>query len=206
MLATPELSDHNLLMASRYKKKPAPPSHDRICNHVGCDEPGDHPAPKSPQEMNDTKWFCMAHIREYNRAWNFFKGMSADEIEAYQHSTNTWHRPTWTMGVNGGGDNRVVYTMNGAHDDFGLFASARSRFDFTQGPKVYQEPKITGPVKKALETMNLAPNTPAKDIKFRYKELAKRFHPDLNGGSKTAEETLKNINLAYSLLVSSCYA
>ncbi len=37
-------------------------------------------------------------------------------------------------------------------------------------------------------------------VKAKYKELAKRHHPDRNGGDKQAEETLKTINLAYATL------
>ncbi len=35
-------------------------------------------------------------------------------------------------------------------------------------------------------------------MKTRYKELAKRHHPDANGGDRAAEERLKTINLAYA--------
>ena len=35
-------------------------------------------------------------------------------------------------------------------------------------------------------------------MKTRYKELAKRHHPDANGGDRDAEERLKTINLAYA--------
>ncbi|MDP9096495.1 MAG: DnaJ domain-containing protein, partial [Pseudomonadota bacterium] len=35
-------------------------------------------------------------------------------------------------------------------------------------------------------------------LKARYKELAKRHHPDANGGDRAAEERLKTINLAYA--------
>jgi len=37
-------------------------------------------------------------------------------------------------------------------------------------------------------------------VKSRYHELAKRHHPDANGGSRDAEERLKTINLAYATL------
>jgi curved DNA-binding protein CbpA len=38
------------------------------------------------------------------------------------------------------------------------------------------------------------------DVKARYKELAKRHHPDANGGDRKAEERLKTINLAYAAI------
>ena len=37
-------------------------------------------------------------------------------------------------------------------------------------------------------------------MKTRYKELAKRHHPDANGGDRAAEERLKTINIAYATL------
>ena len=46
--------------------------------------------------------------------------------------------------------------------------------------------------------MGLAWPTTLDAVKSRYKELAKRHHPDANGGSRDAEERLKIINLAYA--------
>jgi len=40
----------------------------------------------------------------------------------------------------------------------------------------------------------------AAGLRDRYKELAKRLHPDSTGGDKAAEERMKDINRAYSLL------
>ena len=40
--------------------------------------------------------------------------------------------------------------------------------------------------------------TTLDEVKARYKELAKRHHPDANGGDRDAEERLKAINLAYA--------
>jgi curved DNA-binding protein CbpA len=38
------------------------------------------------------------------------------------------------------------------------------------------------------------------EIKARYKQLAKRLHPDANGGDTRAEEQLKKVNEAYATL------
>ena len=38
------------------------------------------------------------------------------------------------------------------------------------------------------------------ELKARYHALAKRHHPDANGGDRGAEERLKSINLAYAAL------
>jgi len=53
----------------------------RLCDREGCDEPGDRPAPKSPN--NPDRWyFCETHAAEYNRNWNYFEGLSAEEAAA----------------------------------------------------------------------------------------------------------------------------
>ncbi|MCW3835604.1 J domain-containing protein [Sphingomonas canadensis] len=50
----------------------------RMCDRDGCDKPGDRPAPKSPNSRE--RWyFCEAHAAEYNRNWNYFEGLTAEE-------------------------------------------------------------------------------------------------------------------------------
>jgi len=50
----------------------------RLCDREGCDKPGDRPAPKSPNSRE--RWyFCEEHAAEYNRNWNYFEGLSAEE-------------------------------------------------------------------------------------------------------------------------------
>jgi hypothetical protein len=53
----------------------------RICDRHGCDQPGDRPAPKSPNSPE--RWyFCQEHAGEYNRNWNYFEGLSAEDAAA----------------------------------------------------------------------------------------------------------------------------
>ncbi len=50
----------------------------RLCDREGCDKPGDRPAPKSPNSPE--RWyFCEEHAGEYNRSWNYFEGLTAEE-------------------------------------------------------------------------------------------------------------------------------
>lgn len=53
----------------------------RLCDRHGCEEPGDRPAPKSPNSP-DRWYFCERHAAEYNRGWNYFEGLSAEEAAA----------------------------------------------------------------------------------------------------------------------------
>ena len=50
----------------------------RLCDRHGCSEPGDRPAPKSPNSR-DRWYFCETHAAEYNRNWNYFEGLTAEE-------------------------------------------------------------------------------------------------------------------------------
>lgn len=53
----------------------------RMCDRHGCDQPGDCPAPKSPNSPE--RWyFCPEHAGEYNRNWDYFAGLSAEEAAA----------------------------------------------------------------------------------------------------------------------------
>jgi hypothetical protein len=50
----------------------------RLCDREGCTEPGDRPAPKSPNKPE--RWyFCERHAAEYNKNWNYFEGLTAEE-------------------------------------------------------------------------------------------------------------------------------
>jgi hypothetical protein len=50
----------------------------RLCDRHGCEEKGDCPAPKSPN--NPEKWiFCQRHAAEYNSKWDYFEGLDKEE-------------------------------------------------------------------------------------------------------------------------------
>ncbi|HJQ15528.1 MAG TPA: J domain-containing protein [Allosphingosinicella sp.] len=53
----------------------------RLCDRHGCEKPGRHPAPKSPNHP-DRWYFCEDHAAEYNRRWNYFEGLSAEDAAA----------------------------------------------------------------------------------------------------------------------------
>src|SRR3546814_14331358 len=57
----------------------------RLCDRDGCGEAGDRPAPKSPN--NPERWyFCEAHAAEYNRGWDYYAGLSAQEAAAREQA------------------------------------------------------------------------------------------------------------------------
>ncbi|KAB2832771.1 MAG: hypothetical protein F9K49_07640, partial [Caedimonadaceae bacterium] len=70
----------------------------RLCDHEECQHPGEFRAPKNPRDLKDFYWFCLDHIRDYNKHWDFYKGMSPEEIEKSRISDITWNRPSWPVG------------------------------------------------------------------------------------------------------------
>ena len=52
----------------------------------------------------------------------------------------------------------------------------------------------------ALEAMSLEENATAAQIRTRYAELVKRWHPDSNGGDRGAEQNLQRVLKAYQTL------
>jgi hypothetical protein len=163
----------------------------RVCDMPGCHESGDHKAPKD-RSLSDYYMFCFEHAREYNAAWDFFSGMNAAEVEAQILRSLYGDRPTWR------------YDVDGAAAD-ALKRAAWQTYHFTEEePPKYDGRKNNIPAQtpegEALAIMELEPPVTLDDIKRRYKALAKKYHPDLNPGDAKAEDLLKSINMAYTIL------
>jgi len=50
------------------------------------------------------------------------------------------------------------------------------------------------------QLLGVARTTPADEIKKAYRKLAKKYHPDMNPGNKSAEEKFKQISVAFDVL------
>lgn len=80
----------------------------RLCDREGCDAPGDRPAPKSPNSP-ERWWFCEEHAAEYNRNWNYFEGLTAEEAakrEAEERRSASGYAEASHYGWGGPGDGR----------------------------------------------------------------------------------------------------
>jgi len=166
-----------------------------VCQHPGCNLAGTHKAPKGRGHEGEYHLFCTEHVRAYNRAYNYFEGMSDDAVIDYQRSAITGHRPTWSLGYNawshdGGGNEGFATSMS---DPFGLFG------DDTGAPGPRRRP-LGNAERRALSTLGLEETASAEDAKARYKALVKRHHPDANGGARDSEQKLREIIQAYDYL------
>lgn len=185
----------------------------RLCEKPGCEAAGEHRAPKSRTALNEYYWFCMDHVREYNLSWDYFRGMSPGEVDAYQRAAIVGLRPTWKLGERSAGPNaKLQFYFRGAYIDPSIVFSDGPHSIPGDGPgdkrKVNEEKterKRSKMQLAALETLHLDPDATLQDIKSRFKELVKRFHPDANGGDRGAEERLRQVIKAYGQLRSSGY-
>ncbi len=174
----------------------------RPCDHPDCDGAGEFRAPKSRDRLNDYHWFCLDHVREYNKAWNYYAGMSEDQVEAETRQDMYWQRPTWPLGARVGGYRRYARGTTSIHDGFAYFVDDD---ETVERNRRNGHARATGfhpssPEARAMDIMDLEAPLTLTGLKARYKELAKQHHPDANGGDKLAEERLKEINDAYSTL------
>lgn len=164
----------------------------RLCDHPGCAGTGDYRAPRSRDRLDMFYWFCLDHVRDYNARWNYYAGMSADEIEAEIRNDAVWQRPTWPLG------SRIGMRFDARWRDDGMFGlededAPRERRDGARKrPLTEQE--------QAIVVFDLAVPFTFPELKARYKALVKLNHPDSHGGDRAAEERLKVINQAYSIL------
>lgn len=171
---------------------PRPPP--RVCDHPGCAAEGEHRAPKSRDRLNEYWWFCLDHVRAYNKAWDFYAGMSEREIEEHIRRDTTWQRPSWPMGDWRTRERETRDRVINGDFPFGAhWQGARAE---QQAPP--RRPRT--PEEEALAVLDLEPGADFTTIKNRYRDLAKKHHPDRTGGDKDAEERLKRINQAYNTL------
>jgi hypothetical protein len=189
---------------SRSARQAEPVAH--VCNWDGCKDPAPHRAPKSPEALREYYWFCGDHVREYNRTWNFFSGMSADEVEHYIKGNITGHRPTWSAKQGNPSLHNTSMTGRGKSalrrgDRFGLFGdpSDPATAQNTMAPARKWPPLV----REAFVCMDLEETATLKEIKLRYKELVKRYHPDAHGGDRATEGQLKQVIQAYTRLKAS---
>jgi len=170
---------------------PDPDAPGHGCDMPGCENDGCYRAPKSRDTLREYWWFCLDHVRAYNAAWDYYRGMTPGEIEAELRFDTSWQRPTWPLGSLGGSileDERLL-------DPLGLLAEGRVRRKNRDGP-----PAVPPELRDALSHLQLSWPLTIQELKTRYKQLAKKLHPDANGGDREAEDRLKVINAAYAML------
>ena len=166
------------------------------CDNKSCNERGQFRAPKSRINLNEYFFFCLKHVKEYNKSWDFYKGMTVDQIESSMRNDTVWDRPSWPLK---GNYKNVFDEINKFSEDFIKTEDEKINDNFYKY-KLLDE-KLTIEDARALKDLDLEMPINLEKIKKNYKKLVKIFHPDVNGNNKKAEEKFKQINESYKLLL-----
>jgi len=173
----------------------------RLCAEPGCTEPGEFRAPAEGSRSGfdgpgEWRWLCLDHVRAFNARYNFFDGMSPDEINEAQRPYAGWERETRAFST-GGADRPPRWA------DFSdpLDAiSARFRAGTAAVAQRKDGKPLSGEDRQALGVMGLEIDADRKGLRTRYAELLRRYHPDRNGGDRSHERKLQGVVEAYQHL------
>jgi hypothetical protein len=190
----------------RIRVKPSedrrPRATEHVCDWQGCRNEATHRAPKGRGREKDYWRYCLEHVREYNQNYNFFQGMSDDDVRKYQKDALTGHRPTWKMGTGKHSDPGRFYAENGI-DPFAMYRELGGEGRVGTGTRAKGESRtIRNAERKAFNTLGLETSVSRAEIKAKFHDLVKRHHPDSNGGDRSTEDRLIEIIQAYNYLKS----
>ena len=169
----------------------------KICDFNKCDKSGAYKAPKSRSNLNEYYFFCLKHVSEYNKSWDFYKGLSVDQIELSIRKDTVWERPSWPLK---GNHSKVMDQLNEfLSNDYTLFEKDKEIRDFLKNKTI--DENLTSSEQKSLKVLELKIPITVDTIKKKYKKLVKIFHPDVNANNKEAEIKFKEITEAYKILL-----
>ena len=170
----------------------------RPCAQPGCPEPGEFRAPplEGPGRGDGPpafRWFCLEHIRAFNARYNFFDGMTAEEIHDAQRPMAGWERETRAFA--GTGDRPPRWA------DFSDPLDAISaRFAHGRAAERKDGKPLSDRDRSSLKVLGLAADADRAALRRRYSELVRRYHPDRNGGDRSQEAMLGKVIEAYQHL------
>lgn len=171
------------------------------CAVPGCREAGEFRAPatqhRSPDGPPPWRWLCLSHVREFNAGYNFFEGMSADQIMAAQSPTAGWETESRAFRLAGSADLPPRWAdFKDPMDALG----ARFRQRMYEARQEAADPRFNREEHRALGIMGLNADADRTALRRRYGELVRKYHPDRNGGDRSFEARLGEVVSAYQLL------
>jgi hypothetical protein len=180
-----------------------------ICAYPGCTEPGEFRAPAGARESGggrrpgfdgpgDWRWLCLDHVRAFNSAYNYFQGMSPDEISEAQNPYGGWDRETRAF-AHAGADSPPRWAD--FSDPLDAIGARFGRRPEDAGPRADGRP-LSGEDRKSLGVLGLGVDADRRALRLRYAELVRLYHPDRNGGDRSHEKALQAVIDAYAQLKS----
>lgn len=164
------------------------------CAVPGCRAPGEFKAPLQPANFDGPgswRFLCLEHVREHNSKYNFFEGMSPDEITEAQSPIAGWDRATRAF-AHAGSDPAPSWSdfADPLEAISGRFRRKRNEATSRFSPHEQW----------ALSILGLGEDADLKAVRSSYSKLVRRFHPDRNGGDRSHEGRLGEVIEAYQTL------
>jgi hypothetical protein len=189
------------------------PRHDRFhgrvhgaakpCAHPGCGEPGEFRAPDpdgpaaTPNGPGRYRYLCLDHVRAFNAGYNWFDGMSAEEIMEAQSPLNVWPSETRAFRPGGGVDLPPRWAdFKDPLDAIGM--RVRNRMPKPRADGHFLSPED----RRALKTLGLGEDADRRALRSAYSAKVRAYHPDKNGGNRAYEKALQDVIAAYTHLKS----
>jgi hypothetical protein len=171
----------------------------RLCSEPGCEAPGEFRAPAAAGRRSgfdgpgDWRFLCLDHVRAFNSGYNFFDGMSPEEIEAEQTPYGGWDRETRAFSPGAAGSPRWADFVDPLDAIGARYARAAER-ERKDGRELSESDR------KALKILGLDKDADRRALRSRYAELVRRYHPDRNGSDRSHEKALQDVISAYTQL------
>ena len=160
-----------------------------ICDWHNCNEIGEYKAPVEKDNSKNFRLLCLAHVKEFNKNWNYFAGMSDKQIYDFLKSDMTWHKSTQSFSSS---DNFFKVLWNNVLNDGTEDKSLRDQF-IKNNKIAFNHNDI-----KAFGILGVKVGLKWDKIQEKFKKLVKKFHPDMNSGNKKFEDKLKVITFNLS--------
>ncbi len=166
------------------------------CCHARCENVGEYPAPVYKDFVeNDAppprQWFCLEHIRQFNKQWDFFEEMTFDEIDDFQTST-----------IRGESVREFTKRHGNLNVEEVVFEQASRLRDgdeaFFSGEGQSASVSLSEEMRMAMRKLGVSMPLQKEEVKQSYYRLAKKYHPDKVG--QEGEGKLKEINRAYNTI------
>jgi DnaJ-domain-containing protein 1 len=125
--------------------------------------------------------------------------MSAEEILAAQSPLSGWERETRAFRPTAGIDEAPRWA-DYADPLEAINARARARRAAASPAARADGRPVTPDERRALEVLGLPLDADRTDLRSRYSQLVRKYHPDRNGGDRSFETRLQQVVEAYQLL------
>lgn len=130
--------------------------------------------------------------------YNYFKGMSAEEITHAQRPYGGWERETRAFSSSAATGTPPPRWADFSDPLEAISARFKSRVAETAQRKDGR--LLSGADRSALKTLGLPTDSDRRALRTRYTELVRKFHPDHNGGDRAHENALQQVIEAYAHL------